>query len=345
MRLSRTDLVPMLAIIGGGAFGVLTFGSFLLLWSPFNDVTAPDPVVAPLATANSAIGRLEQAQRRLVSTDVEMAWARAADLAREQREMEADMERLGEAKDGPGSEAVRRVFDRKQAMLDEIADLEREIDRLATDYRADQPDVADRLREATTTIRDDKLKERIRYSRGLIGVQDREYTREFEAETTRILEELQQELQRASDAAELAAPAQTAPQEIRPEDAAAILAGPVFTPMMVRPEVTNRDEVQAALMREYPAALRDSGIGGRAVVWFYVSETGRNLDNRISRSSGQEQFDQAALRVAAVFQFTPAMNPRQVRNSVPLSQPVIRVREVPVAVWIQIPITFAVPEA
>ncbi len=345
MRLSRTDLVPMLAIIGGGAFGVLTFGSFLLLWSPFNDVTAPDPVVAPLATANSAIGRLEQAQRRLVSTDVEEAQARAADLAHEQRDIEAEMDRLGEASGGPGSEAGRRIFDRKEAMQEEIADLEREIDRLTSDARADQREASDRLREAATTIRDDKLKERIRYSRGLIGVQDREYTREFEAETTRILEELQEELQRASDAAELAAPAQTAPQEIRPEDAAAILAGPVFTPMMVRPEVTNRDEVQAALMREYPAALRNAGIGGTVVVWLYLSETGQNLHSRISQSSGQEEFDRAALRVADVMRFTPAMNPRQVRNSVPLSQPVIRVREVPVAVWIQIPITFAVPEA
>ena len=56
------------------------------------------------------------------------------------------------------------------------------------------------MREAATTIRDDMLKERFRYSRGLIGVRDREYTREFEAETTRVVEELAEELQRAVDA-------------------------------------------------------------------------------------------------------------------------------------------------
>ena len=46
MRFSRTDLVPMLAIIGGGAASVLISGS-LLLWSPSDDVPAPGHRVAP----------------------------------------------------------------------------------------------------------------------------------------------------------------------------------------------------------------------------------------------------------------------------------------------------------
>ena len=120
-------------------------------------------------------------------------------------------------------------------------------------------------------------------------------------------------------------PAQAAPQDIRPEDAAAILAGPVFTPMTARPEITNRAEAIAALMREYPPALRDAGTAGTVEVWLYVSETGQTLHSRISKSSGEEQFDQAALRVAAVLRFTPA-----------------RIRDEPVPVWIQVPITFAV---
>ena len=78
------------------------------------------------------------------------------------------------------------MFDRKEAMNDELADLQREIDRLATDTQADHVEVSERLQEAGTTILDDHLKERVRYSRGLIGIQDRDYTREFEAETSRI---------------------------------------------------------------------------------------------------------------------------------------------------------------
>ena len=112
-------------------------------------------------------------------------------------------------------------------------------------------------------------------------------------------------------------------QELRPEDRAAIQAGPVFTPMTVRPEIRNRQEVQAALIREYPGVLRDAGVSGRVVVWLYVSDRGMVLDRRVSRASDNVQFDEAALRVATAIRFTPAEN-----------------RGDPVAVWIEIPITF-----
>jgi protein TonB len=104
-----------------------------------------------------------------------------------------------------------------------------------------------------------------------------------------------------------------------------ISAAPVFTPMTVRPEIRNRSEVQAALMREYPPILRDAGIGGTVVVWFFINEEGLVQDTRVSQSSGQQQFDQAALEVADVLRFTPALN-----------------RDQRVQVWIEVPITFQV---
>ena len=104
-----------------------------------------------------------------------------------------------------------------------------------------------------------------------------------------------------------------------------LAANPVFTPMTVRPEIRNRAEVQAALMREYPVILRDAGIGGTVVVWFFISEEGRVLDRRVSESSGRTQLDEAALQVADVFRFSPAVNLENI-----------------VQVWIQLPITFQV---
>ena len=104
-----------------------------------------------------------------------------------------------------------------------------------------------------------------------------------------------------------------------------ISAAPVFTPMTVRPEIRNRSEIVAALMREYPPILRDAGIEGTVEVWFFISEAGVVEDQRVSKTSGQEQFDQAALRVAEIIEFTPALN-----------------RDQRVAVWIQLPITFQV---
>ncbi len=102
-------------------------------------------------------------------------------------------------------------------------------------------------------------------------------------------------------------------------------SNPVFTPMTVRPEIRNRPEVQAALMREYPTILRDAGIGGTVVVWFFISEEGMVLDRRVSESSGHVPLDEASLKVADVFRFTPALNREQI-----------------VQVWIQLPITFQV---
>ncbi len=104
-----------------------------------------------------------------------------------------------------------------------------------------------------------------------------------------------------------------------------ISAAPVFTPMTVRPELRNRNEVMQALMREYPPILRDAGIGGQVVVWFFISEEGQVLDRRIFSTSGQTQLDDAALKVADVYRFTPALN-----------------RDQRVQVWIQLPITFQV---
>jgi protein TonB len=104
-----------------------------------------------------------------------------------------------------------------------------------------------------------------------------------------------------------------------------LAAAPVFTPMTVRPEIRNRNAVMTAMERAYPPILRDAGIGGQVVVWFFISEEGQVLDKRVSQSSGHTQLDNAALEVADVYQFTPALN-----------------RDQKVKVWIQIPITFQV---
>ncbi len=104
-------------------------------------------------------------------------------------------------------------------------------------------------------------------------------------------------------------------------------AAPVFTPMTLRPEIKNRREVEAALRRLYPPILRNAGVGGQVVVWFFLSEEGTVLDRRVSQSSGYVQLDKAALQVADVFRFTPALNRNQI-----------------VRVWIQVPITFQVQQ-
>lgn len=103
-----------------------------------------------------------------------------------------------------------------------------------------------------------------------------------------------------------------------------VSASPGFTPYEVRPELRNRAEYTAALVRRYPPRLKDAGIGGTVLLWIFVDEEGIPRNTRVVESSGYEHFDRVAESlVLEVARFSPALN-----------------RDQRVPVWIQIPITF-----
>ena len=104
-------------------------------------------------------------------------------------------------------------------------------------------------------------------------------------------------------------------------------AAPTFTPMTVRPQLRNNREVARALERYYPPLLRDAGIGGTVNVWFFIDENGRVVNTQINESSGYDAFDQAALKVADMMEFTPAYN-----------------RDKKVPVWVALDVTFEVQQ-
>jgi len=110
------------------------------------------------------------------------------------------------------------------------------------------------------------------------------------------------------------------PEEVTETD---IAAAPTFTPFTVRPDIRNRNEVARALEREYPPLLRDAGIGGTVDVWFFIDEEGNVVRTQVDKSSGHKALDDAALKVADIIEFTPALN-----------------RDKRVPVWISLPITF-----
>ena len=102
-------------------------------------------------------------------------------------------------------------------------------------------------------------------------------------------------------------------------------AGPTFTPYDVAPEVTNPEEVQRALTRQYPPLLRDAGIGGTVQIWIFIDGFGKVRRTLLDSSSGHRALDNAALQIAEIIQFNPALNQN---------------RAVPV--WISYPITFRI---
>ncbi len=109
------------------------------------------------------------------------------------------------------------------------------------------------------------------------------------------------------------------------EIATDLSAAPTFTPFTVAPDILNRSEVVRAMEREYPPLLRDAGIGGTVRVYFFIDENGQVQDTRIDVSSGHSALDDAALTVASVYRFSPALN-----------------RDKKVPVWVSFQITFQV---
>jgi protein TonB len=103
-----------------------------------------------------------------------------------------------------------------------------------------------------------------------------------------------------------------------------ISRAPVFTPYTVRPSLRNTSEVERALQRNYPPLLRDAGIGGKVVMWFFIDEDGNVIRTQLFEGSGYDALDEAAGKVASVMRFSPALN-----------------RDKKVQVWVQIPITFS----
>ncbi len=100
-------------------------------------------------------------------------------------------------------------------------------------------------------------------------------------------------------------------------------AAPTFTPYTVAPRLKNRSEVQSALQRDYPPLLRDAGVGGTVLVWFLIDENGKVVKTQIKKSSGHDALDEAALKVADVMKFSPALN-----------------RDQKVPVWVALPVDF-----
>ena len=96
---------------------------------------------------------------------------------------------------------------------------------------------------------------------------------------------------------------------------------PVFTPYSVRPDIKNRDEVMAALERAYPPLLEDAGIGGTVRMLFFIDEEGQVQRVQVNESSGHKALDEAAVQVANIIEFTPALN-RDQRRPVWISLPI-----------------------
>jgi hypothetical protein len=149
-----------------------------------------------VAQGVEALDELREARQLLdrnrsarLERDVQDALRRAERLAREQREMQSDVAGLSP---NPQTRAaqVDRLQERKRAMAEEVAGIESQLERLGRESQAEQKEAARELKEAAKTIRDNKLREKILYSQGVIEQGSPEYARNLEDQIGSNIDEL-----------------------------------------------------------------------------------------------------------------------------------------------------------
>jgi hypothetical protein len=128
------------------------------------------------AQANQALDRLREAQQRLERNqngrgerDLQRAQRDAEALAQEQKEVASDVNSLEQQQPGPGRQAKAQALgQRKEAMDAKVADLQQQLEKLANEMRRDEKDAARKLDDAAGSIRDKRIREMIRYTKGAL---------------------------------------------------------------------------------------------------------------------------------------------------------------------------------
>ncbi len=158
------------------------------------------------AAADDALDRLDEARRLLdreqtnrLRNSVRNALERVERLAADQDEILDELESLPD----PGlrrGDDEQRLMQRKDLMGAEVEALERQLDRMAADARRENPEAGRALQEAANAIRDDKLKEKLRFSKAVLQGRETEFAREFDETIAADLDHLRRELEEAVQA-------------------------------------------------------------------------------------------------------------------------------------------------
>jgi hypothetical protein len=158
------------------------------------------------AQGSAAAERLREAARSLESgrrgqqqRSISDAARRAAALAEREREIGRDVER---ALTGgrPAPEAAAGLLERKDSLASDVGGLEQDLDRLSREMRPSKPEAGRRLEEAAGGLREDRVEDKIRFSKGLLRGASPEYARNFEEQIATNLDSAAARIDAASEA-------------------------------------------------------------------------------------------------------------------------------------------------
>ena len=170
---------------------------------------------AGAAGAAAAADRLAQAQRQLerarqqrLGEDGQNAQQRAQELVNEEAEVRQEVREMAGRDARARAEQVRRLKERKDRMVDEVAALRGELQRMSADAaREGDQDAAEKLAGAADEIEERKIREKIAYSKGVVEQRGLDgYAATFEAQIAMDLDELKQQIDDAAAALDEAGP-------------------------------------------------------------------------------------------------------------------------------------------
>jgi hypothetical protein len=160
------------------------------------------------AQANQALDRLRDAQQKLERNqggrgerDLQRAQKQAEELANEGKEVASDVNGLESVEAGAGRRAKAQALgQRKDAMDAKVADLQQQLEKIANEMRRDEKDAARKLDEAAGSIRDKRIREKIRYTKSTLQGAGSQSARGMEEDIALNLQNLQKKIDDAAGA-------------------------------------------------------------------------------------------------------------------------------------------------
>lgn len=157
--------------------------------------------------AAAALERLKETERRLRRTqadraqhDIQDAQREADSLAREQRDIAEGVRGLQQQSGDARREAARGLDTRKEGLESKIGQLERQLDSSAGQASREEKEAARRLADAANEIRDSRLRDKVRYSRQMLGRASRETSDAVERDISDSIDGLRKKLDQAASA-------------------------------------------------------------------------------------------------------------------------------------------------
>jgi hypothetical protein len=155
---------------------------------------------AALDQLEEATRRLQREQQQALSDQAQSALERANQMAREQDEIGDRMDQLSQMNGAERAEEARRLVEEKDQQNADVNELQRDLSQLASAANREDPEAARALREAANSIIENRLTEKIRYSRvNTVAGANREYSRALEEEIGTNIDEVRQQIAQAVD--------------------------------------------------------------------------------------------------------------------------------------------------